>query len=520
MNGAECLVRTLLDEQVEVCFTNPGTSEMHFVAALDRVPGMRCVLGLFEGVVTGAADGYWRMARRPASTLLHLGPGLANGLANLHNARKARSGVLNIVGDHARAHLALDAPLTADIEGIARPMSHWVQSLVAPSAVEATARAAVQVATTPPGRIATLILPADCAWGEIELDAGGLAAARLPRLRPDPPDAALIDAAAQLLRGSEPVALLLGAEACHEEALVWAGRIAAATGCGLFIEFGVARLARGAGRVNATRLPYAGAAARAALAPYRNLICIGAPEPVSFFAYPDTPGRQVAPGTRILPMASPGHDLLAALEALADALSARRLAPVHVAPRATLACPEGALDLDGLGRVIAALLPEHAIVVDEAVSSGRGFAALTAEAAPHDWLSSTGGSIGFGLPAALGAALAAPDRRVLCLEGDGSALYTVQSLWTLAREGLPVTVLIFANRAYRILQGEYAGVGAGRPGPRAQDLFSLERPALDWVSIARGLGVDARQVSDLGALAAALRHGFAANGPFLIEALL
>ncbi|MFM1990109.1 MAG: hypothetical protein RJA99_3066 [Pseudomonadota bacterium] len=519
MNGAEHLVRTLLDEDVDVCFTNPGTSEMHFVAALDRIPGMRCVLGLFEGVVTGAADGYWRMARRPASTLLHLGPGLANGLANLHNARKARSGVLNIVGEHAIPHVALDAPLTSDIEGIARPMSHWVHTIGSPVGVEAATRAAVQAATTPPGRIATLVLPADCAWGEVP-GADALRGPRIERLAPRAPDPVLVEAAAAVLRSGERGALLLGADACHEEALEMAGRIAAATGCALLTEFGVARVARGAGRVAAQRVPYVVEAAQAALAPYRNLVLVGAPEPVSFFAYPGKRGRQAAPGTRILSLADASHDLPAVLALLADATGALGAKPAHVAPRDALAVPEGPMSVEGIGRVVAALIPENAIVVDESVSSGRAFGAPTAHAAPHDWLTGTGGSIGFGMPTAIGAAIAAPDRKVLCLEGDGSAMYTVQSLWTMAREGLDVTVLVFANRAYRILQGEYAGVGAGTPGPRATDMLSLDRPTIDWVGLARSMGVEAGRATDLGELARELRRGLASTGPYLVEAVL
>jgi acetolactate synthase-1/2/3 large subunit len=518
MNGAESLVRTLLDEGVDVCFTNPGTSEMHFVAALDRVPGMRCVLGLFEGVVTGAADGYWRMARRPASTLLHLGPGLANGLANLHNARKARSGVVNVVGEHGTAHVALDAPLTADIEGVARPMSHWVHTIGAAVGVASATRAAVQAATTPPGRIATLVLPADCAWGEVPADAPG--GSRVQRLPPESVDPVAVEAAVAVLRGGEPTALLLGGQACDEASLLMAGRIAAATGCALLTEFGIARWARGAGRVVAHRIPYVPDAAMAALAPYRNLLLIGAREPVSFFAYPGKRGRQTAPGTRILEVASEAGDLAGTLEALADGLGARAMAPSGIAPRAVDPAPEGPMTLEGIGRVIAGLIPEQAIVVDEAVTSGRAFGPLTAGAAPHDWLTSTGGAIGFGLPSAIGAAIAAPDRKVLVLEGDGSAMYTVQSLWTMAREGLDITVVIFANRAYRILLGEYAGVGAGTPGPRATDMLNLDRPTMDWVGLARSMGVEAGRAGDLGELAAQIQRGLASSGPYLIEAVL
>jgi acetolactate synthase-1/2/3 large subunit len=518
MNGAEVLVRTLIDEGVDVCFTNPGTSEMHFVAALDRVEGMRCVLGLFEGVVTGAADGYYRIAQRPAATLLHLGPGLGNGLANLHNAKKARSGIVNVVGEHATAHVALDAPLTSDIEAVARPMSDWVHTIGSSIGVEAAARAAVQAATTPPGRVATLVLPADCAWTDVpHPPRSGARSGRLARAAADP---AQVEAAARVLRLGEPTLLLLGGAALDQASLETAGRIAAATGCAVMSAFYCARLARGAGRVTAPRVPYVPDAAMAALAPYRNLLLLGAEEPVSFFAYPGKPGRQAPPGCRIVPVADAGQDLAGALQALAEAVGAHARAPAGVAPLVRPALPTGPMTLEGIGQVVAALLPEQAIVVDEAVSSGRSIGGVTATAAPHDWLTAMGGSIGFGLPNAIGAAIAAPGRKVLALEGDGSAMYTVQSLWTMAREGLDVTILVFANRAYRILQGEYAGVGAGTPGPRAQQMLSLEQPTIDWVPLARSLGVEAGRATDLEGLARELARGFASSGPYLVEAVL
>ncbi len=420
--------------------------------------------------------------------------------------------------------MALDAPLTSDIEGIARPMSHWVHTIGSAGGVEAATRAAVQAAATPPGRIATLVLPADCAWTGVPAATGTPPPsrdARAPRLAAAPVDPAAVEAAAAALReGGAATLLLLGGEACHEAGLEAAGRIAAATGCALMTEFAVARTARGAGRVVAPRIPYVPDAAIAALAPYRTLVLLGAREPVSFFAYPGKRGRQAAPGVRFVELAAADQDLGAALDALVEATGARGTTPAAVSPRECVAPPDGPMSLEGIGRVVAAAIPEHAIVVDESVSSGRAFGAFTAGAAPHDWLTGCGGAIGFGLPTAIGAAIAAPGRKVLCLEGDGSAMYTVQSLWTMAREGLDVTVLVFANRAYRILQGEYAGVGAGTPGPRATDMLSLDRPAIDWVSMARAMGVEAGRATDLGQLARELSRGLASKGPYLVEAVL
>ena len=541
INGAESLVRSLLDAGVDTCFTNPGTSEMHFVAALDRVSGMRCVLGLFEGVVTGAADGYYRMSDRPASTLLHLGPGLANGLANLHNAKKARSGIVNIVGEHASTHLSLDAPLTSDIQAVAAPMSHWVDTAASAASVAAQGREAVRQACARPGRIATLVLPADSAWGEAGAhDSGpGAAAAAaaggapstgpLSLAAPEPLDMQALQAAAATLRARGPrTLLLLGGRALRASATQWAGRLSAATGCAVMSEFYGTRIERGAGRVAVPRVPYAVEPALAALQAFDHVVLVGAREPVAFFAYPGKPGRLCAPGTAFTTLASPAHDAAAALQALCEELGAQAAPLPAVAPEpgvaaaavaAAVAAPE-ALTPASIGALLPALLPEGAIVVDEAVSSGRAFDRATRAAPPHDWLTGMGGSIGFALPAAVGAALAAPGRRVIALTGDGSAMYTLQALWTLAREGLDVTVVVFANRAYQILRGEFAGVGAGAPGPRATGMLTLDRPDLDWVALSRGMGVPAQRVADTAALAAAWRRSVVEPGPSLIEAVM
>jgi acetolactate synthase-1/2/3 large subunit len=514
MNGAHCLVRTLVASGVDLCLTNPGTSEMHVVAALDRVDGMRCVLGLFEGVVTGAADGFYRVAGRPAATLLHLGPGLANGLANLHNAKKARSGIVNLVGDHARHHLAHNAPLASDVAAVARPMSDWVRSATAAATVADDAAAAIEAARTAPGRVATLILPADTAWEPAD---------RVAVANPPAPRRAVsvdaVEAAAAALRANGPTALLLGGAGVHDRALEAAGRIAARTGCALLGEFNSPRIERGAGRVVAQRIPYAIDSALALLAPLRRIVLAGAVPPVGFFAYPGKPSLLAPPDCGFTELASVEDDVVGALEALADALGARDLAPAHLAAFALPPLPAGRVTPDGIAAVLAALIPEGAIIVDEAITSGRSFAAPTATARPHDWLTSMGGSIGYGLPVAVGAALAAPGRRVIALEGDGSAMYTLQALWTMARESLAVTVVVFANRAYRILRGEFDQVGAVAPGQRATDMLSLDRPALDWRALARGHGVESGQAADLAEFAHQLQRALASAGPYLIELL-
>ncbi|MDF1716312.1 MAG: acetolactate synthase large subunit [Antarcticimicrobium sp.] len=514
MNGAESLVRSLLASEVEICFTNPGTSEMHFVAALDHVPGMRSVLALFEGVATGAADGYWRMARKPASTLLHLGPGLANGLANLHNAKKAGSGVVNIVGEHASSHIALDAPLTSDIEGIARPMSHWVRSSSSAADVGFDAARAVRAACTAPGQVASLILPGDTAW-----TMGGVVADRLAPAAPKRPGDARIEQAAQILTGPDSL-LLLGGGAMAAGALEMAGRIAAKTGCGLMAEWASARTARGAGRVPVAKIPYPIDLAMEALAPYRRIVLLGARAPIGFFAYPGKPARLTHPEAEILELAGAGDDLPATLDALVQAAGAGGAAARLARPKLPDLPPLGPLTPDSIAPVIARAIPENAIVVDESVTTGRGFGPATAGAPPHDWLNNCGGSIGYGLPVSIGAAIARPGRKVLALIGDGSAMYTLQALWTLAREGLDVTVVIFANRSYQILRGELTNVGVQNPGPRAIDMLSLDRPTLGWVDMARGMGVEATRVEDTAAFALALEDGLATSGPVLIEAVM
>jgi acetolactate synthase I/II/III large subunit len=515
MNGAESLVRTLVAGGVNVCFANPGTSEMHFVAALDKLDGMRCVLGLFEGVVTGAADGYYRMARNPASTLLHLGPGLANGLANLHNAKKAGSGVVNIVGEHATHHIKHDAPLTSDIEGIARPVSHWVRTSRSSRCVAQDGAAAIEAARQAPGQIATLILPADTAWNE----ADGVATTP-----PAPPPArvareSVVDAARVLAEGADTL-LLLGGNGLMEGSLEWAGRIAAKTGCGLMAAGFNARVQRGAGRVQVNRVPYVVDQALAALKGVRHVVLAGAKHPVSFFAYPDKPSVLTAEACTSTRLAGVEHDIEAALADLAIEVGATETPPSFIACAARPTLPTGRPTADGLGAVLGALMPENAIVVDESVSIGRGLFPLTAGAPPHDWLNNMGGSIGFGLPVAIGAAIACPERKVIALEGDGSGMYTVQALWTMAREALNVTVVVLANRSYAILKGEFTNVGAGRPGQKATDMMSLDRPNLDWLALAKGHGIEAGRASDLAGLARQFRRAMAVRGLYLIELVM
>ena len=512
MNGAESLVWTLVAGGVNVCFTNPGTSEMHFVAALDRVEGMRCILGLFEGVVTGAADGYFRMKGTPASTLLHLGPGLANGLANLHNAKKARSGIVNIVGQHATYHIGLNAPLTSDIEGLARPMSEWVRTSPDAMSVSADGAAAIAAAKSAPPQIATLILPADTAWNE----ADGIAQVPAPKQQPGFSTEAVEEAARVLHSGGDTNLLLVTGGALTEQGLALAQQIAGKTGCKVMGQTYHPRMARGRGRFSIDRIPYVIESALPILKNFKNIVLVEARDPVAFFAYPNKPSMLKPEGCEVHQLTAWGENSVAALEALADALGAK---PADVKPQklVELNRPTGPLTHASVAQAIACAIPENAIIIDESITTGRGFFPPTAASAPHDWLQNMGGSIGFSTPVATGAAVACPDRKVICMVGDGSAMYTIQSLWTQARENLNVVTIVFANRIYQILRGEFDGVGAGEPGQRAQDMLKLDRPTIDFVSLARGMGVEARAVANADDFNKALADAVASQGPRLIE---
>jgi acetolactate synthase I/II/III large subunit len=510
MNGAESLIRTLLASGIDTCFANPGTSEMHFVAALDKVEGLRCVLGLAETVVTGCADGYARMAGKPAATLMHCGPGFANGIANVHNARRAHAPMVNIVGDHATHHRPFDAPLTSDVEGLARAVSHWVRTSSSSARVGADGAAAVQAAMTPPGQIATLILPADTAWNE-----GGEIAARLPVPARTAVAPETLHSIARTLRSREPAMLVMSGQALSEAGLAAAHRVAHASGAKLRTLTQIPRMARGRGRAPVDRIPYVVDSALKVLADTRHLILVAAKPPTAFFAYPGKPSLTSPPDAITHVLARPEQDAVAALEWLAEELGAPRHVPVpDAAPKPHLM--RGKFEPEAFAHTIAALLPENCIVVEDAVTSGRALFGPTFGAAPHDWLQITGGAIGHGFPCATGAAMASPDRKVVCLQADGAGMYTLQALWTQAREKLDVINVVFANRIYKILHGELLAVGA-QPGRVSNELFDLARPRIDWLKLAEGMGVESTRVETLEGFADAFKAATQRRGPFLIE---
>ena len=511
MNGAESLVQSLAASGVEACFANPGTSEMHIVEALERAPSIRSVLGLFEGVVTGAADGYARMTRKPAATLLHLGPGLANGLANLHNAYRAQVPILNLIGQHPARHLQYDAPLTSDIEALARPYSKWIKTCTSAARLGHDGAEAFAAASAPPGQIATLIVPADAAWGE-----GGEIAG--PQVVPCAPAASAenIERVAAILRTGSPAAILLSGNGLFGEGLRTAGRIASGTNAKLLAPYPITRLERGAGLPRVERIPYILEQATATLKAFRYLILAGSRVPVSYFAYPDRNSVQVPDTCEVHVLAGEQEDCAGSLEALLFALSAENAHSAAELPSQT-GIPSGELTTVTFAKVIGALLPENTIVVDESMTSGRSVMPETIGSRPHDFLTNTGGSIGIAMPLGVGAAVACPERPVLCLSADGSGMYTLQALWTVAREGLNVTTVILANNQYAVLKREFGGLGVGAPGPRATSFLEIGRPNIDWVSLAKGMGVPATRTTSAEEFAKALTRGFESGGPSLIE---
>ena len=514
MTGADVLIKALANAGVEVCFANPGTSEMQLVAAIDGEPRMRAILGLFEGVVTGAADGYGRMADKPALTLLHLGPGFGNGSANLHNARRAQSPVINMIGDHATYHRKFDAPLTSDIEGFASPVSDWIGHSESPEQLAEVGIAALEAANVYPGQIASFIAPADHAWSETAAAPPPMTTFSVPSVTDE-----AIAKTAQALRQGDVSALFLGGRALRADALWQAGRIAAATGARLISETFCARIQRGAGRVPVERLPYFGEQAAEFLQDISTLVVVGSKAPVSFFAYPNKPSYLPAETADVSTLADVRHDALDALTRLADALDAPK-SPAVLQTQTTHALETGPMNMLELGKVIANHLPEHAIVSDEGATNGMGAFAYTGYSAPHEWLMLTGGAIGQGLPLALGAAVACPDQKVIALQADGGAMYTVQSLWTMVRENLDVTVVLLNNSSYAILNIEMERVGVTNPTEKARSLLDLSNPTIDWVKIAQGMGMAAQRVETVADFNREFADSMQQQGPRLIEVIL
>ncbi len=513
MNGAHALLDSLVNAGIEVCFANPGTSEMHLVTAIGKSDAVRPVLCLFEGVVTGAADGYARMSDKPAITLLHLGPGYANGMANLHNARKGYSAVVNIVGDHAVWHHQYDAPLTSDVEGHARLQSHWVRTSSSSEDLALAGAEAVQAARAGWGHIATLIVPANHAWEPAEKS--------YDRLLPEASTAvapAAISRVAEALGNGRRTALVLGGRALREDALVGAGRIAAATGATLLCETFPSRLQRGTGRVPLARIPYFAEQAITFLQDFEQIILVGAKRPAGFFAYPGVASLLAPEDCAMLTLAGVDEDVAGALAAVADAIGAGADYPRQ--PRIVPEITGDQLTPAAIGDVISALLPEHAIVSDEGITCGLELFLRTQGAPAHDWLAITGGAIGQGLPVSFGASIACPERKVVAFQADGSAMYTVQALWSMARERTDVTVVLLNNSSYAILNVELARLKAGEPNAKTLSMLDLGNPVIDWVALASGMDVSASRATTVAEFQQQFGEAMATRGPRLIEVMV
>ena len=513
MNGAHTLLDTLVEAGIEICFANPGTSEMHLVTAIGKTDAVRPILCLFEGVVTGAADGYARMAGKPAITLLHLAPGYANGMANLHNASKAHSAVVNIVGDHAVWHHKYNAPLTSDVPGHARLQSEWVRVSASAEDLALAGAEAVQAARGGAGRIATLIVPANHAWEPAQKSYDRLQPEGLSEVA----DSAIEQVAAALGNGRR-TAIVVGGSAMREAPLELAGRIAAGCNATLLCETFPARLQRGEGRVPLARIPYFAEQAIEFLKEFEQMILIGAQEPVAFFAYPGVASLLAPPECAMLTLAGVHDDIPAALTRLAARVKAPADCPRQ--PRIKPKLIGSELNPGAIGDVISAGLPDNAIVSDEGITCGLELFLRTQGAPAHDWLAITGGSIGQGLPVSFGASIACPSRKVVAFQADGSAMYTVQSLWSMARERSDVTVVLLNNSSYAILNVELARLKAGEPNAKTLSMLDLANPVIDWVSIARGMQVDACQVNTVAEFEAAFANAMATPGPHLIEVMV
>ncbi len=513
MNGGELLVKTAMNAGIEICFANPGTTELPIVAAMDSVPGIRPVLCLFEGVCTGAADGYGRMAGKPAMTLLHLGPGLGNGIANLHNARRGHSPIVNVIGEHASWHRPLDPPLAMDIEALARTVSGWLRTCR--SAAEISRDTADAVAAALRGQVATLIVPQDYQWEDLPDVSPALG-----KIEKSSVDNEAVEETASLLKSGIATLLLLGGSALGERGLVAAARIEKATGCRLMSETLPARMERGHGLPALPRLPYFPEQAHAALSPYEVVVTAGAAEPVSFFGYKGSRSRPLRDDQQLKRLAADNGDAVLALECLADAVAPHVDVRQDVSPHPKHECrnlPTGPLTAEKAAQVLAALQPENAVIVDESVTSGGHYYSLAASAPRHSLLTLTGGAIGQGMPCALGAAVACPHRPVINFQADGSALYTFQALWTQAREALNITTLLCSNSAYEILRIELARSGEASSGKACHDLTDLGNPPIDWVKVSRGLGVPAVSTDTAEALVHELNKALSEQGPHLIE---
>ncbi|HFD32141.1 MAG TPA: acetolactate synthase large subunit [Gammaproteobacteria bacterium] len=513
-NGSENIIKALEKEGVEVCFTNPGTSELHLVEALGQSENIKSVLCLFEGVVTGAADGYARMSGKPAATLLHLGPGFANGIANMHNAQKANSPMVNLVGQHALTHLEHETPLHSDIMGLAKPVSGWVETIFSNNDIFPCMTEAIANTKKPYNRISTVIIPADIAWSKSkEIPVGSSAYV------PDSIDKDIVNIVADILLKAKHPVIFVNTTGLDKACIDLIGKIQKKIGCRIFSELFVSRLTKGAGEVVVERIPFR---QKEALKVFENVdeaILVGAHHPRTFFAYPgQSSSSMFMPDCRVTCLVGVDRFSYDVIKALVTELGADDLMP-DLSPAKTLKCADGELTTEKVGQSIAALLPESAIISDDGITSTFNYWPLFVHAPRHDWLYTTGGAIGQGLPVAVGAAIAEPQRPVICLSGDGSAMYTIQSLWTQVRENLNIVNIIYSNRSYKILNTELTLIGIDDIGETGKQMLDLSKPNLNFVDMASSMGMSAICVSNMEAFNNAMKQAIQSDRPNLIEVL-
>ncbi|MDR3635361.1 MAG: acetolactate synthase large subunit [Isosphaeraceae bacterium] len=513
MNGAQSLFKSLVDAGITTCFANPGTSEMQLVYEIGITDAVRPVLCLQEDVVTGAADGYGRMKGAPAFTLLHVACGFANGIAMVHNAARANTPVVNVVGTNASYHQA-NYPehelVNGRVSDLARAVSHWCGEARSASHLGELGAAAAALAKT--GKVCTIVAPTNCHWDEANPPPTPPSSSGRPQVAPE-----AIARAAGMLSNGKKTGLVLGNLALQGEALECAGRVAARTGAVLLAETFPSRyLARGEGRPPVDPIPYEFEIGVKFLEPFEQLVFVGSGLPVATFAYKNKPTLKSPPGCDLFAMASADEDLETALRALAEASGATGTPALQ--PRTPASPPSGELTAAAIGQTLCSLLPENAILVDEAATNGPPIYAATKGARAHDYLNPvTGGAIGGGPPMALGAAIACPDRKVVLLQADGSGMYTVQALWSMAREKADVIIIVLKNDAYAILGLELARVRERETNAKMKSMLDLGKPTLGWVEIATGLGVPATRVGTAEEFHQRFEAALGAKGPQLIE---
>jgi len=515
MNGAQAFFKVLLDGGVDTIFGCPGTSEMQIIQELGQT-NVHAVLGLQENVVTGMAHGYGVMTGKPSLSLLHVACGISNGLANMHNGRRAGAPMVVFAGGVAANHEVNNPEhqMLLRPQQIAAAATDWQREALTSDLLADCAAEALQVANTGYGKVAMVFGPAQTFWEEATI----LEDQTRPPIPPRRVSASTIKEIAESIQSGKKTCLLLGGHALREEALEVAGRISAATGAELWQDYIVARLQRGAGRVPVKRIPYVVEAGVEALKDFEQIVLVGNQIPIPTFSYKGKPLTKVPEGCAIKTLGTTECDLLQALTDLADAVNAPAKAPVHQ-DRAKGVAPTGVLNEAAICQSIVAAMPDNVIVVDEGNMESFNFPELTAGAAPHDFMQApTGGAIGAGASVAIGASVAAPDRKVVCLEGDFSLNLNIMSLWTMAKQNSNICLVIMNNGGSQALRMELARVRPGDETDKALDMLLIRDPEIDYVKIAEGNGLSATRATTAEEFHQQFVAAMKKKGPHVIDA--